>query len=90
MDSKEYSQVYSKLTSLKDLPLPKDIRSLNFSHNHLPSYESLKAYKELRSLNLEDNKITSIAPLESPSLFTLNLGFNSLMKIEMMHTTAKL
>lgn len=48
MDSKEYTQVYAKLSSIKDLPLPKDIKILNFSHNSLETYESLKQYKELR------------------------------------------
>uniref|UniRef100_A0A8C4RS31 Leucine-rich repeat and coiled-coil domain-containing protein 1 n=1 Tax=Erpetoichthys calabaricus TaxID=27687 RepID=A0A8C4RS31_ERPCA len=71
------------ITSLLEIPLIKNIKSLNLHCNKISSMKGLEHVYRLRHLDLSSNQITRIEGLGLlTSLRTLNLSCNQITKIE--------
>ncbi|XP_036375424.1 leucine-rich repeat and coiled-coil domain-containing protein 1 [Megalops cyprinoides] len=79
----EICLIDKNVTSLSEVPLSANVRSLNLHCNRISKIEGLTTAWHLRHLDLSSNQISRIEGLESlASLRTLNLSCNLITKVE--------
>ncbi|KAL4648443.1 leucine-rich repeat and coiled-coil domain-containing protein 1 [Arapaima gigas] len=82
----ELSLINANISSLLEVPLNPNVRSLNLHCNGITKIEGLLTAFHIRHLDLSSNKISRIEGLQSlTSLQTLNLSCNLISKVEGLH-----